>query len=119
MTCKQCGGGTDVVDSRFVDEKKRIRKRRHVCAVCGFREFTVEIPMSQVPGLHSTRRIVSGHETAVKIRFLLSEGFTLDGIAEQVGLSRRTIWQHTQSSPVRLKTAAKITQMWQAQQGGE
>ena len=54
--------------------------------------------------------------TAILVRSLMGEGYTLDRLSVLIGVSRRALINHTTSRPVTYRTAARIRRFWSAQQ---
>lgn len=65
--CPECNGRrTQVIDSRVVAERKeRQRRRRKVCADCGWRWTTVEIPRARLLKLESAQKSLAAIDRAI------------------------------------------------------
>lgn len=62
---------------------------------------------------------INGHDTAIKIRYLIGEGYSPGVLMALIGLGRRSVFRHTKSSPVTLRTAYKVQRFWRQQQAPE
>jgi transcriptional repressor NrdR len=56
MRCRKCGGDTLVVDSRYVRNEDRTR-RRHECVECKYRFTTYEITEIALADLQMAKRV--------------------------------------------------------------
>jgi transcriptional regulator NrdR family protein len=48
MKCLNCEEKTEVAETRVIEENSRWTKRRRVCKHCGFKLWTVEMPVEDV-----------------------------------------------------------------------
>lgn len=67
MRCPKCGGKTSCVDSRWVQESWR-QRRRHQCGGCGNRFTTFEVCDGANAGLITARDRIALRATAVELR---------------------------------------------------
>lgn len=58
----------------------------------------------------------NGHDTAIKLRYLIGEGYSPGVLMSLIGLRRRTFFSHTRSYPVTLRVAFKVQRFWRQQQ---
>ncbi len=58
----------------------------------------------------------NGHETAIKLRYLIGEGYSPGVLMSLIGLRRRTFYEHIHSYPVTLRVAFKVQRFWRQQQ---
>lgn len=58
----------------------------------------------------------NGHETAIRLRYLIGEGYSPGMLIALIGLSRRSYFRHTRSSRVTLRTALKVQRVWRQQE---